>query len=51
MFMSRDDIIKVIESHDDLKNYMPPNFKKLTKEALCEKIEILLAPPSPVNSK
>lgn len=43
MFMSRDDIIKTIESHDDLKNNMPTNFKKLTKEALCEKIEIVLA--------
>lgn len=50
MFMSRDDIIKIIESHDDLKNTMPPNFKKLSKEALCEKIEILLATPSPTNT-
>ena len=51
LFMSRDDIIKVIDSHDDLKNNMPANFKKLTKEALCEKIEILLAKSSPVHSK
>ena len=47
MFMSRDDIIAAIESHDDLKKRMPTNFKKLTKEALCEKIETLLATPSP----
>ena len=51
LFMSRDDIIKIIESHDDLKKNMPTNFKKLTKEALCEKIEILLATPSPEHSK
>jgi hypothetical protein len=48
VFMSRDDIIKTIESHDDLKNKMPTDFKKLTKEALCEKIESLFATPSPV---
>jgi hypothetical protein len=47
VFMSRDDIIKTIESHDDLKNKMPTDFKKLTKEALCEKIESLFAAPSP----
>jgi hypothetical protein len=47
MFMSRDDIINTIESNDYLKNKMPANFKKLTKEALCEKIEILFATQSP----
>lgn len=35
LFMSKEQIINVIDKHDDLKAIVPPNYKKLTKEALC----------------
>lgn len=35
-FMSKNDLIKVIDEHDDLKTLVPKNYKKLSKEDLCE---------------
>lgn len=35
-YMTKDDILKEIESNDTLKNLMPTNYKSLTKEKLCE---------------
>jgi hypothetical protein len=35
-FMSKDEIVKIIENDDYLKSIMPSNFKKLSKEVLCE---------------
>lgn len=35
-FMSKDDIIGVIENDADLKKIMPSNYKKMNKEGLCE---------------
>jgi hypothetical protein len=35
VFMSKDQIIAVIEKHEHLKKMMPSNFKKLGKEDLC----------------
>lgn len=36
LFMSKDDIIKIIDENDDLKKIVPANYKKLTKEVLCD---------------
>ena len=36
--MSRDQIIEAIEKHEDLKLILPSNYKKLTKEALCDNL-------------
>jgi hypothetical protein len=38
-FMSREDIIKAIENDIEFKSKMPSNFKKLSKEELCKKID------------
>lgn len=35
-YMTKDDILKEIESNNKLKNLMPTNYKSLTKEKLCE---------------
>lgn len=35
-FMSKDEIIGIIDNDDDLKKIMPPNYKKMNKEGLCE---------------
>jgi len=35
VFMSKDQIIAIIEKHEHLKKMMPANFKKLGKEDLC----------------
>jgi hypothetical protein len=34
-FMTKDEVIKVIDENPDLKKLMPSNFKSLTKEKLC----------------
>lgn len=35
-FMSKEEIIKVIDSDNDLKTVMPSNYKNLSKNALCD---------------
>ena len=35
-FVSKDDILKIIEENEKLKKLMPANYKKLTKDQLCE---------------
>jgi hypothetical protein len=41
-FMSREDIIKAIENDIEFKSKMPSNFKKLSKEELCKKIDSVI---------
>lgn len=36
LFMSRDQILEVIEKNGDLKQLLPSNYKKLSKELLCD---------------
>ena len=41
-FMSREDIIKAIDNNMEFKSKMPANYKKLSKEELCKKIDSLI---------
>lgn len=38
LFMSKEQIIEAIEKQEDLKKLLPSNYKKLSKDALCEQL-------------